>query len=58
LIACFGGEIKIEFEVSSGLKKWRAPWHLDEAHVLDRRIAHPYLVGDERGRVGRERDFG
>ena len=41
---CLEGKRQIGFETSSGLKKWKAPWHLDESHVLDRRNASLYLA--------------
>jgi len=38
------GKRQIGFEVSRGLKKWKAPWHLDVSHLLDRRNASAYLA--------------
>ena len=43
-VVCLDGKRQIGFEVTSGLKKWKAPWHLDEAHVLDKKNAHLYLA--------------
>ena len=34
---------QVGFEVTSGLKRWKPPWHIRKAHLLDRANAHLYL---------------
>jgi predicted AAA+ superfamily ATPase len=46
---CLDGKRQIGFEVSRGLKKWKAPWHLDNAHILDRRNASVHLASLHTG---------
>lgn len=35
---------QIGFEITKGIKSWKKPWHLKEAHLLDRDNVHLYMA--------------
>ena len=40
---CIHNGRQVGFEVTTGVKKWRPPWHIRKAHLVDRTNAHLYL---------------
>jgi len=42
-IVCLDKKRQIGFEVTKGIKRWKAPWHIKKSHLLDRSNLHLYL---------------
>lgn len=48
-VVCLEKGRQIGFEVTRGLKKWKAPWHIKKSHLLDRGNLHLYLSALKTG---------
>jgi len=44
IVALRGGR-QIGFEITTGVKRWKAPWHLKKRYLLDKKNVHLYLSG-------------